>query len=80
MKFTDITKGTKVFPGEYILHKPTNQIVLCGAHDRQKNTIRALSNGKMIVDKVVNFQKIEVSNKERREVRKKTRCGRCGKK
>jgi hypothetical protein len=42
VKFKEITEEVKVLPGEYILHTPTNQVVLCGAFDRKNNKIRAL--------------------------------------
>jgi len=80
MKFSKITEEVKVFPGEYILHTPTNQIVLCGAFNREGGTIRALASGKMITDTISNFQKIKVDRKERKEQRARRKCGGCGKK
>ena len=47
MKFIDIEENVKVTPGEYILHSPTNQIVLCGAFNREIDKIRVLAKGKM---------------------------------
>ena len=38
MNFVDILEDTKVTPGEYILHTPTNQVVLCGAFSRDMET------------------------------------------
>jgi hypothetical protein len=36
MKFIEIDAGTTVFPGEYILHVPTSEIVLVGAFNREE--------------------------------------------
>lgn len=80
MKFKEITEEVKVFPGEYILHTPTNQVVLCGAFDRESNKIRALASGKMITDTISNFKKIQMDKKERKNRRPRKRCGGCGKK
>ena len=37
MNFAEISEEAKVFPGEYLLHSPTNQVVLCGAFNRKEN-------------------------------------------
>ena len=73
MKFTDIEKDAKVFPGEYILHTPTQQVVLCGSFNRSKNSIRVLARGKVFEDRIHNFKKIikEPKDKTRRS------CGGC---
>tara|TARA_Y100001973_G_C5136802_1_gene300765 strand:+ start:533 stop:766 length:234 start_codon:yes stop_codon:yes gene_type:complete len=65
MKFIDITEELKATPGEYIFHEPTKQIVLCGSFNRRKNQIRALSQGRLISDKIANFKKIELTAAER---------------
>jgi hypothetical protein len=75
MEFHDITEGVKVYPGEYILHKPSNQIVLCGAFKGSVGMIKALVNGRVMEDKVENFQKIKASKAEQRK--KIRRCGGC---
>lgn len=79
MKFSEIEENHKVYPGEYILHVPTNQVVLCGAFSREDGKIRVLARGKMFSDKIVNFKKINLSQKERSETKKKRRCGSCKK-
>jgi len=80
MKFLEIKEGTKVFPGEYILHEPTRQIVLCGAFKGYEGIIKVLSNGKLMEDKVENFRKIQL-NKNENQKRNLTRsCGGCKKK
>jgi hypothetical protein len=76
MNFVDILEDTKVTPGEYILHTPTNQVVLCGAFSRDRGDIRVLSRGKMFTDKIHNFKKITMSKEERRQ---QPRCRSCKK-
>ena len=76
MNFTEILDEHIVSPGEYILHTPSNQVVLCGAFNKKLNEIRVLANGKMFTDKIANFKKITMSNKERKEARK-SRCKGC---
>jgi hypothetical protein len=31
-----ILRGIKVFPGEYLYHKPSKDIVVCGSYDSRK--------------------------------------------
>ena len=78
MKFQVITENSKVFPGEYLLHVPSNQIVVCGAYKPMEGKIKALANGRLMEDAVANFQKIKLSKSEQK---KKTvrRCGGCKK-
>ena len=75
MNFVEIVEESKVYPGEYLLHSPTNQIVLCGAFNYEQNFIRCLNNGKLMTDKVENFKKILATNREQR--RAKTKCKGC---
>jgi len=75
MEFDEITDGVKVYPGEYILHTPSNQIVLCGAFKGSVGLIKALVNGRVMEDKIEHFQKIKVSKKEQRK--KIRRCSGC---
>lgn len=79
MKFYDITDDLKVFPGEYVLHVPTNQIALVGAYNAKAGSIKAMVHGKMIRDEVANFQKIHLEHKERKAQRKASGCKGCGK-
>ena len=37
MKFDDINNDSKVHPGEYLLHEPTMEIVLCGAFNWEQD-------------------------------------------
>tara|TARA_Y100000296_G_C4979332_1_gene159830 strand:- start:194 stop:430 length:237 start_codon:yes stop_codon:yes gene_type:complete len=75
MKFQEINETAKVFPGEYLLHKPTQQIVMCGAYKKTEGTIKALANGKLMEDKIHNFSKIELTKNERKQRRRS--CGGC---
>ena len=77
MKFIEITENLKATPGEYIFHSPSNQIVLCGAFNRNTDTIRALGRGRMFTDKIQNFKKIQFSSAEQKE-RSASRCKGCG--
>ena len=64
MDFYEITEDVKTFPGEYLLHAPSQQIVLCGSFNRRKNQIRVLARGKMFSDKIENFKKIKLNKEE----------------
>ena len=78
MELYEITDDLKTTPGEYIYHAPTMQIVLCGSFNRKNNVIRALSQGKMITDKISNFKKIKLSEAERQARAAKIKpCGGC---
>ena len=78
MEFEIIDEGATVHPGEYILHKPTSQIVLCGAFKKKEGKIKAMANGRLIEDVIENFQKIKLSDGERKE-RARRACGGCKK-
>ena len=78
MEFLEITKESKVYPGEYLLHTPTSQIVMCGAYMRAEGVVRFLARGKLEEDKIENFQKLKVSARERKEGLKR-KCGGCKK-
>ena len=80
MKFYEITEDQKASPGEYILHEPTRQIVLCGSYNKKNNQIKALANGGMLVDKIENFKKIALNEEERAKRSKPAAgCQKCGK-
>jgi hypothetical protein len=65
MEFYEIENEMLAAPGEYLLHVPTKQVVMCGAHKQTEGLIRVLHNGKLIEDKVHNFKKIRVAPKEK---------------
>lgn len=76
MKFIEIDAESSVFPGEYILHVPTSEIVLVGAFNREQDMVRVLKNGRMLEDKISNFNKIHLDHVERKEFKRKT-CKKC---
>jgi hypothetical protein len=78
MEFYEFTEEIKAFPGEYIFHAPTHQIVLCGAFSRENNTIRVLARGKMFTDNIHNFKKIKIEKGEKTKRRIST-CRDCKK-
>mgnify|MGYP001224669690 CR=1 FL=1 len=77
MKLIDITEELKTFPGEYIYHEPSSQIVLCGSFSRANNQIRALANGSLFVDVIANFKKIRLTRHEEK-LRHASKCKGCG--
>ena len=79
MEFEIIDEGMIVHPGEYILHKPSNQIVLCGAFKKSEGKIKAMAGGRLMEDNIENFQKIKLSDEERKEKRTRRGCGGCKK-
>ena len=78
MEFIEFTENVKAFPGEYIYHAPTREIVLCGAFNRKQNFIRAMSSGKVLTDTIENFKKIKINKAERKTISPR-RCKGCGK-
>lgn len=76
MDFINIDDNSKVYPGEYLLHVPSKQVVVCGAFIKSENKIKALKNGQLITEDIKNFQKINLSQKEKRD-RKYRSCGGC---
>ena len=76
MDFVNIDDNSKVYPGEYLLHIPSKQVVVCGAFIKSENKIKALKNGQLITEDIKNFQKINLSQKEKRD-RKYRSCGGC---
>jgi len=76
MKFTDITEEGKVHPGEYLLHKPSSAIVMVGSFNRDDNLIRAFRDGRLFEDKITNFNKITLEQKENKIFRDRT-CKKC---
>jgi len=76
MKFQEIKENAKVFPGEYLLHQPSQQIVMCGAYKKSEGLIKALKNGQLMEDKVENFRKL-VRETHERKTKSKRACGGC---
>ena len=76
MQFREIKENEKVHPGEYLLHTPTNQIVMCGAFIKSQNKIKVLVQGRLLVGPVEDFHKIYVERDEKTGRRVRT-CGGC---
>ena len=76
MKFDEISENSKVYPGEFLLHAPSNQIVLVGAYNKKENYIRCLVHGTLMVDEIKNFKKINISKREHKQMNR-TRCKGC---
>ncbi len=79
MEFYDIAAVDRVAEGEYIYHKPSQAIVLCGMFSRNINKISALSNGVLLDDDIDKFQKIKMPRREAYRTRAVARCGSCKK-
>jgi hypothetical protein len=73
MEFYKIEEEAKVFPGEYLLHVPSNQIVLCGAFKRIQGLIKYMAHGKLAEDKIENFNKIKTNKR----IKPRKSCGGC---
>ena len=78
MELIEIDDNTKTVAGEYIYHAPTDRVVMCGSIDKNKNQIVALAGSNLFVDKINNFKKIKLSQKERQERIARRRCRSCG--
>ena len=76
MEFYKIEEEAKVFPGEYLLHVPSNQIVLCGAFKRIQGLIKYMARGKLSEDKIENFNKIKTNKR----IKPRRGCGGCKRK
>jgi hypothetical protein len=79
MEFIKIEKNSLVTPGEYLLHVPSKEIVVCGAFLKNVGKIKALKSGRLIVEPIENFKKINISQKEKRNKKYKS-CGGCKRK
>ena len=73
MEVYKIEEEAKVFPGEYLLHVPSNQIVLCGAFKRIQGLIKYMAHGKLAEDKIENFNKIKTNKR----MKPRKSCGGC---
>ena len=73
MEFYKIEEEAKVFPGEYLLHVPSNQIVLCGAFKPTQGLIKYMAHGKLAEDKIENFNKIKTNKR----MKPRKSCGGC---
>ena len=76
MEFYKIEEEAKVFPGEYLLHVPSNQIVLCGAFKPTQGLIKYMAQGRLAEDKIENFNKIKTNKR----IKPRRGCGGCKRK
>ena len=76
MEFYEIGKEDYVSEGEYVLHIPSETVVLCGDFSRENNNIAALKDGKFIEDTIDNFKKIKIIKAVYR-TKAHRRCGVC---
>tara|TARA_R100001079_G_C4389526_1_gene126625 strand:- start:336 stop:614 length:279 start_codon:yes stop_codon:yes gene_type:complete len=80
MEYVKIGPQTKIYPGLYLYHHPTQQIVLCSSYFEDKKIIKAMANGHFIEDKIKNFRSIQADKTKRRAFPpRKKRCGSCKK-
>ena len=79
MEYIDISENAKVQIGEFLYHKPSNRVVVCGAYRPKQNLIKALDGGSLIKDTIENFQKIKLSREEKKSKNSQRGCGGCKK-
>ena len=48
MNFYPIEKDTMVYPGEYLLHVPSQEIILCGAYKKGMGIIKGMAHGRLM--------------------------------
>jgi hypothetical protein len=77
MEMYKIEENMNVNPGEYIFHRPTGRIVLCGKFNRAKNSIRAMFRGRLFIDEIDNFEKIVLDSEIKKSLRHHG-CKGCG--
>mgnify|MGYP004456679331 CR=1 FL=1 len=80
MEFSEITEESRVWPGEYIYHEPSRSIVIVGSFNRSQNRIQTIGNGRLIVDEIDNFRKINLTRAEHQKYITTKRCSGCKKK
>tara|TARA_R100000008_G_scaffold79668_1_gene61541 strand:+ start:961 stop:1209 length:249 start_codon:yes stop_codon:yes gene_type:complete len=78
MKTYKIEEDMKVNPGEYVFHRPSRRIVMCGTFNRERNLIRAMFRGRLFYDYIDNFDKI-VTDSELKKSISSPGCKGCGK-
>ena len=79
MEFIEIKNGDKVFPGEYLYHEPTRDLVICGSYDSKNDVLKAMYKGRLFNDTITNFKKIKLSKQEQKVKRVERGCGGCKK-
>jgi len=79
VKFHEIAENSQIPAGEYLLHIPSNIVVVCGKHRQAESKIQAMTSGQVFEDEVSNFKRISLTKKERRSSFKSKTCGNCKK-
>ncbi len=78
MQYNRINSDTEIYPGQYLYHKPSNQIVLCSVYYKDKRIIKAMANGHFIEDEIHYFRSITLDTSERKKkTAPRRRCGSC---
>ena len=78
MQFQDIGSDENVNNGEYLFHKPSEHLVLVGRYDPKSRTVMAMVNGRLINEKLDNFQRVFFTKAEHVQWRG-TKCSGCKK-
>ena len=76
MKFVKIEYLGQVFPGEYLYHQPSQQMVLCGRLNFDENTIKVKGKDGMVTGPMSDFLKISLTQEEIKQ-KNATRCKGC---
>jgi len=76
MKLIDIDTLSQIAAGEYLFHQPTGQIVVCGQIRSGNDKIKVLMQGRVLEDRLDNFQKIQLTTEES-QARRISGCGSC---
>ena len=77
MKLHEIEENTTIAKGEYLFHLPSQQIVVCGKLNRDSNKIQAIGAGRILLDKIENFRKIQLSKEEHHKRIRQRKCSKC---
>lgn len=79
MKLHEIKENTRIPAGEYLLHIPSNAVVVCGNHRTEESMIQVMAAGEVFEDSVQNFNRISLTRKERKRNFVSKGCGSCKK-
>lgn len=83
MQLYSISNKDIINRGEYLMHVPTNQMVICSRilEENKMTVLEVFGGGARFRDEVGNFRKVKLNETERREGKAQTRggCKPCGK-
>jgi len=77
MRLYEIDENAHVAKGEYLFHLPTQQVVVCGKLSREKNRIQAIGAGRILLDEIENFRKIQLTKQENEDRIRNRKCSKC---